>query len=135
MQKAPNRQDNGYIQIAPVVLERTRVAKGMKPQAKPAPQNAHRLVVIAYKRYVQTPSSIGNYSLQSADNQCSQDDIDRLLAGQHASHRCSQSTCLNPDHIIVEPQPDNEGRKRCKLRGPVIIASHEEEEPVLPPRM
>lgn len=33
------------MQIAPVVLERTRVAKGEAPRGKPRVQNAHRLVV------------------------------------------------------------------------------------------
>jgi len=52
-QKAPNRADNGYIQIAPVVrkAERTRALKGEAHKDKPPPQNAHRLVVVAHKRY------------------------------------------------------------------------------------
>lgn len=41
------------MQIAPVAVSlRTRVKTGDVPKRKPAPQNAHRLAVIAYKRYV-----------------------------------------------------------------------------------
>lgn len=43
-------QENGYVQIAPIVAFRTRVMKGAMPRRKPAPQNAHRLVVLASKR-------------------------------------------------------------------------------------
>lgn len=50
VQKSPNRDDNGYIQIAPVVELRSRAKKGEEKKRKASPQNAHRLVVMAHKR-------------------------------------------------------------------------------------
>jgi hypothetical protein len=54
---ALREQNNGYIQIAPVVLVRTRAGKGEAKKAKPKPQNAHRLVVFAHKSCVYSPTS------------------------------------------------------------------------------
>ncbi|KAH8688024.1 hypothetical protein GQ44DRAFT_833247 [Phaeosphaeriaceae sp. PMI808] len=45
-QKGTNRADNAYVQIAPI-SSASRGAAGEK-RAKPLPQNAHRLVVIAH---------------------------------------------------------------------------------------
>lgn len=105
-------QDNGYVQIAPVVGERTRVGKGQARRTKPAPQNAHRLVVVAHK----------------AD-----EEIARLLAGQHASHLCHNTTCIAEGHIVVEPKEWNEGRKCCPGAQPTYVAVWRGEEIMLPP--
>ncbi|KAH0558606.1 hypothetical protein GP486_004742, partial [Trichoglossum hirsutum] len=51
-QKGTNREENGYVQIAPLVDIRTRARKGETKKPKARPQNAHRLVVIAHKRHV-----------------------------------------------------------------------------------
>lgn len=98
-QKTPNRSDNSYVQIAPVVLEASRSANGTKKD-KPSPQGAHRLVVRAYG---------------------SDDDFEKLLAGWHASHRCHNPVCINWAHITVEPKDWNEGRKDCPRRRSVIV--------------
>lgn len=105
-------QDNGYIQVAPVAAIRIRVKKGEPPRRKPAPQNAHRLVVLASK---------------------SDDEFQRLLAGEHASHLCHQPTCINPAHIVVESRAVNEGRKRCRALGPIIKTEWKGEQLTLPP--
>jgi hypothetical protein len=47
-------------------------------------------------------------------------DIARLLAGEHASHLCHQTNCINPAHIVVEPKARNEARKACRALGPII---------------
>lgn len=46
-QKAGNRDENAYIQIAPIVVGST--TRGTTPKAKPPPQGAHRLAVVGYK--------------------------------------------------------------------------------------
>lgn len=94
VQKVANRAENGYIQIPPVgFLSSHRTGR------KTLPQNAHRLVIIAFK---------------------SDDDIKKLLDyGWHASHLCHEPTCIHPDHLCVEPKDKNEDRKDCK--GRVII--------------
>lgn len=91
VQKVANRSENGYIQIPPVgFLSVHREGK------KTLPQNAHRLVVIAFE---------------------SEEDIEHLLNhGWHASHLCHEPTCINPVHICVEPKDKNEDRKCCKGR-------------------
>ena len=99
VQKTPNRKENGYIQIAPIVQIRTRAKLRAQKKTKPKPQNAHRLVVIAHK---------------------SQDDIDHLFNGQHASHLCNNPTCINHEHIVVEPKCNNEARKQSAKLGPII---------------
>jgi hypothetical protein len=43
-----------------------------------------------------------------------------MLAGEHASHRCNQPTCVNEKHIVVEPKEANEARKNCPARQPTI---------------
>lgn len=95
VQKVANRDENGYIQIPPVgfpALHRT----GKKTK----PQNAHRLVVLAYK---------------------SAEDISNLLEKLwHASHLCHEPTCIEPAHICVEPKDKNEDRKDCKNRLDIV---------------
>ena len=49
VRKGANRLDNGYVQIAPVVLKQTRALKGAPRKNKTPPQGAHRLVVVAHK--------------------------------------------------------------------------------------
>jgi hypothetical protein len=91
VQKVPNRDENGYIQIPPVGLPSQH-----KTGSKTKPQNAHRLVIMAYK---------------------SAEEIKHLLEDLwHASHRCHEPTCINPDHLEVEPKDVNEDRKGCKGR-------------------
>ena len=82
------------------------------PKTKPKPQNAHRLVVIAHK---------------------TEDEITRLLQGEQASHLCHKTTCINPDHIVVETKARNEQRKGCRAMGPTIITTFEGRELVLLP--
>lgn len=61
--------------------------------AKPIPQGAHRLVVVAYG---------------------SDEEIRQLLHdGYHASHRCHEPTCIRKEHIVVESKTANEDRKDC----------------------
>lgn len=91
---------------------RARSARGVR-QIKPAPQNAHRLVVVGWK---------------------GEEDRRRMLEdGWHASHLCHNPTCANPDHIVVEAKARNEGRKRCKALGPVVLVTIEGREYRLPP--
>jgi hypothetical protein len=40
--------------------------------------------------------------------------VQRLLAGEHASHLCGEAACVNPDHIVVESKDSNESRKYCQ---------------------
>lgn len=42
-----------------------------------------------------------------------------LFGGEQASHLCHETTCVNPDHIVVEPKAENEARKSCK--GLVVV--------------
>jgi hypothetical protein len=49
-QKGANREQNGYVQIAPIVTIRTRAAAGQEHKKKEVPQMAHRLVILAHKR-------------------------------------------------------------------------------------
>ena len=49
-QKAPNRADNGYVQIAPLAVGGTGRGRSGTKKAKPLPQGAHRLVVRAFGR-------------------------------------------------------------------------------------
>jgi hypothetical protein len=65
VQKVTNRTQNGYIQITPISLAttgpRTGTRNGTTKDASDelAPQNAHRLVVIAHKRYtILAPSAL-----------------------------------------------------------------------------
>jgi hypothetical protein len=88
------RQQNGYVQIAPVVEVRTRVRSGEPRKAKPLPQNGHRLAVIAW------------HSEESRRH--------LLDDGWHASHRCANPLCIEPSHIHVEPKSANEARKSCR---------------------
>lgn len=53
----------------------------------------------------------------------SDDDVQRLFAGEQASHLCHQPTCINRQHIVVEPKAANEARKGCPL-GPTIITQY-----------
>jgi len=92
-------QQNGYIQIAPVVVAHSRAKKGEEKKEKPPPQNAHRLVVLAHKP---------------------QADFERMLAGEHASHLCHNTICINPEHIVVESKA-NEARKACRALGLIVI--------------
>jgi len=131
-------QENGYIQIAPLAFgPRTRAGKNDPRKAKPLPQNAHRLVVIAHKR--QAPFSypfrnMPTYLDHALTTSCrSEDDVARLLAGQHASHLCHQPTCINRAHIVVEPKERNEARKACRALGPIIKTMVDGREVVLPP--
>jgi hypothetical protein len=100
------------VQIAPVVEVRTRAKKGEARKTKALPQNAHRLAIIAYK---------------------SEEEIARLIAGEHASHLCHQPTCINGDHLVVEPKSANEGRKECRALGPIIKVTIGGVEYTLPP--
>lgn len=43
-----------------------------------------------------------------------------MLAGEQASHLCHHPTCINPEHVVVEPKEANEGRKTCKRVGLVV---------------
>lgn len=36
-----------------------------------------------------------------------------MLNGKQVSHLCHNPTCINPDHLIVETQSENEARKEC----------------------
>lgn len=40
--------------------------------------------------------------------------MQRLLAGDHASHLCGEPACVNPDHLVVEDKITNESRKSCQ---------------------
>ncbi|KAF7535444.1 hypothetical protein G7054_g5378 [Neopestalotiopsis clavispora] len=100
--KALNRDDNGYVQIAPIVTERSRARRGEELKEKGLPQRAHRLAVLAYK---------------------SDKDVARLLGGDNASHLCHQPTCINPDHLVVETKEAKEARKACKNAGNIIRCS------------
>ena len=94
--KGSNRQENGYVAVAPKGL--TATLGGARPSraTKALPQGIHRLAVIAHK---------------------SQADINHLLYdGWHASHLCHHPTCFNPAHITVEAKADNEARKSCRGR-------------------
>lgn len=93
-QKSPNRADNGYVQITPISSATRSGTVNGTVKAKPKPQNAHRLAVVAHKG--------------------AQDRTNLLDNGYHASHRCHNPTCINPDHIVVETKANNEGRKRCR---------------------
>jgi hypothetical protein len=92
-QKGVNRTDNGYIQIAPLSFgSRAGTTNGTRA-AKPLPQGAHRLAVIA---------------------EGTQKERAHLLDdGWHASHRCHQPRCIARDHLVVESKDSNEKRKRC----------------------
>ncbi|KAF4460832.1 His-Cys box homing endonuclease [Fusarium albosuccineum] len=72
-QKAPNRPQHGYIQIAPIV------ENGQARKTKPLPQNAHRLAVIAW--HDEEPRA---HLLQD---------------GWHASHLCGNTLCIELTHI------------------------------------
>jgi hypothetical protein len=113
VQKGCNRQENGYCQVAPVVMKRTRGPKGSPAKAKPRPQGAHRLAVIAFKNDA---------------------DVQRMLQGDHVSHLCSQPTCINPQHLTVEPKHLNEARKQCKCTGPIIKTRIDNTDYYLPPK-
>lgn len=91
VQKVANRDENGYIQIPPVgFLDIHRTGK------KTRMQNAHRLVIIAYK---------------------SEEEIRRLLWDlEQASHICHEPRCIKEEHLCVEPKNQNEDRKGCKGR-------------------
>lgn len=119
------QKDNGYIQIAPVVDVRTRAKKGEPKKLKPRPQNAHRLVVLAYKRsatILKIWKDLGTWDVNHCD---SEEEVERMLAGAQASHLCHQPTCINPDHIVVEPKETNEGRKACRRLGLVVVTEIE----------
>lgn len=92
-QKGGNREDNGYIQIAPIsAVGRLGSVNGVK-KAKPAPQNAHRLVVVAHGS--------------------EEDKVKMLDEKWQASHLCHETKCISEDHIVVEPKERNELRKGC----------------------
>lgn len=57
-----------------------------------------------------------------------------MLEGEHASHLCHQPTCINPEHIVVEPKAANENRKGCRALGPVIKTEWKGTELTLAPR-
>jgi hypothetical protein len=61
-------------------------------------------------------------------------EIDHLLAGEQASHLCHQPTCINPEHIVVEPKAANEGRKACRALGPIFKTVWQGKELTLPPQ-
>ena len=45
----------------------------------------------------------------------SPEEIHRMIFDdEHASHRCHNPTCVNPDHICVETKAKNEERKGCR---------------------
>ena len=112
-QKGVNRESNGYIQIAPIsTATRAGTTNGVV-KAKPLPQGAHRLAVIASKRYKTPSCSLNSTNLYLAS---SNDDVQRMLDGDHASHRCHNPRCLNPEHLIVESKERNEARKGCAGR-------------------
>ncbi|KAK1994883.1 hypothetical protein LX36DRAFT_189074 [Colletotrichum falcatum] len=94
-QKRPTRKVNGYIQIAPIAPAiQNRAKKGEPLKEKPLPQHAHQLCVKAFH---------------------DKEDVDRLYQdGWHASHRCGQPTCINHDHIVMEPKPMNDRRRACR---------------------
>ncbi|RTE70188.1 hypothetical protein BHE90_015413 [Fusarium euwallaceae] len=93
-QKAPNRDRNGYVQIAPVVETRTRVRRGEPRKSKPLPQNGHRLAVVAWH-----PEEAKRHLLEDES---------------HASHLCGNPLCIEPSHIHIEPKTANEARKGCR---------------------
>ncbi|KAJ5096469.1 hypothetical protein NUU61_005825 [Penicillium alfredii] len=111
-QGAKPRGTRTYKLKSPIV-RRSRVLKGIPPRRTPAPQNAHRPVVLAEK---------------------TDEEIARLLAGEQASHLCHQPTCVNPDHIVVEPKMANEARKGCRSLGPTIKTVWNGKVLSLPPR-
>lgn len=90
--KGTNRDRNGYVQIAPIST-RTR-GSASTSSAKPLPQNAHRLVVIA--------------------SQSPEDRRKLLEEPSHASHLCHEPRCIAKDHIVVESKDLNEARKDCE---------------------
>lgn len=92
-QKGVNREDNGYIQIAPISAgTRAGTSNGIVKD-KPAPQNAHRLVIWAHG---------------------TEEDRQNLLDNRwHASHLCHTPRCIAEEHLVVEPKEKNELRKRC----------------------
>jgi hypothetical protein len=90
-QKAPNRDDKGYIQIAPISTNTRAGSTNGVTSAKPLPQGGHRLVILATK---------------------SDEEIEKLLyQGYHASHTCWETVCLNEEHLQVETKEENEKRK------------------------
>ncbi|KAM3425882.1 hypothetical protein MY4824_010140, partial [Beauveria thailandica] len=93
-QKAPNRDVNGYVQIAPIVPTLGLRSRNGQRKQKPMPQNAHRLAVVAH-----------------LDTEA----VNHLLYDYwHASHLCGRPTCIEPNHIAVEPKSANESRKGCR---------------------
>lgn len=97
-QKSPNRDENGYIQLAPVVECSVRSPNGTHRNPV-LPQGAHRLAVRAWK---------------------TEDEFQRLVRGEEASHLCHQKSCFNPSHIVVESKCSNELRKRCAAYRAVV---------------
>lgn len=90
-QKSANRALTGYVQIAPIRSgTRAGTLNGVR-QTKPLIQAIHRLAVVAYG---------------------TEDSRIRMLEnGWHTSHRCHNSRCFAPDHIVVERKAANEARK------------------------
>lgn len=93
VQKGGNRDENGYVQIAPIQEgNRQGTVNGVR-QAKPPPQNAHRLVVWA---------------------EGSDEDRSKMLDERwQASHLCHESKCIAAAHLVVESKERNEARKAC----------------------
>ena len=54
---------------------------------------------------------------------CSRKTI-HLPAGLHISHLCHNTLCINPQHLSLEPQYVNNGRKDCARRVPRVCCGH-----------
>ena len=49
----------------------------------------------------------------------SEQEVEKMLQGGHASHLCHNPTCINHQHLVVESKAQNEERKACK--GKVVM--------------
>ena len=89
-----------------------------RPTESCPPSRCHRMAIAwsslpTSRKCITTSLSTSSRLTQTC---ISDEERERLEAGDEASHICHVPICINPEHLCVEPKKKNEGRKECKGR-------------------